>query len=277
MKHLFGSGRRTSGSTSNAEESPVKEQPGSEGMKKRGSHPVDLDELYDQGSETSVGDITETTVSFETTPEKQRMSALTHTMAEKQLGISESFIGMIHSMTKLVAEAEGSSNKKDTSIKRSKACKEMEEHAAAMAKKQARIAQQFETLVFRLEQEVLDRDATNQRLTRQLKMARMMLKDEAGIELEDVSATKKKTQPPRSPSKRPPRTVRRGTSSQSSPALSIQSSEIFSIKEISFSNTVVDVSEMNLGQHLEDVTLSEDTNEEDKQQLNVGDNLRLIL
>lgn len=294
------------------------------------NHPVDLDELYEQkqkghgtggdggsaggagvvsvdaATSSSVsGDITETTVSHET-PEKQRMSALIHTMAEKQLGISEAFCGMIHSMSKLVVDATATAAASDSNdnanepsksksniisiTKRAKKCKEFEEQAVIMANKQARIAQQFEALVFRLEQEAIDREAANQRLTRQLHMARMMLKEEAGIVLADMDVAE--PVPPRSPSKvqGPPKTVRPHHSRRHSPSQtehpSSVSSEIFSIKEISFCHTVVDVGEMT---GLEEPSFSHDSTQEETPQEAITtrkrptaaaaayDNLRLIL
>jgi len=251
--------------------------------KRSGTHkPVDLDELYDgkyvasDDSDASVGDVTETSVSNSASnshgehmsagpQEDKRMSALVHTMAEKQQGISETFCHMIEKMTKMMQSMEeqivleDDHDNKNTEKSKAKAHRnvqkalEMQENAFAMQKKQQRIAQQLETLVHRLELESLDIVAHNQSLKRQLQMAKVLLKDEAGVEMEDISETasgsyarhSSSSRRTRHNSKRPPLSRSKGSSpsvrsSHSSPADMM----MHPIKEIAFSNTVVDVAEM---------------------------------
>ena len=269
--------------------------------------PVDLDDIYDgkldllqhladlddsHHSDDSVGDVTETSASKSsindgvTTPEDNRMSALVHTMAEKQQVISETFFEMIGSMTKLMLSMEEqmlavttcTNNNNESHIAKAQArahrnvqkALEMQENALAMKTKQARIAQQFETLVHRLEQESLETSLHNQSLQRQLQMARVLLRDEAGVEMEDISNGKlletnassystgggARTLPRRAKSNssthpRPPlsSTTRRPGSVRSSPdgkttTPNRRMSGMHPIKEIAFANTVVDVTEM---------------------------------
>jgi len=248
--------------------------------------PVDLDDLKfaeyeDTSSDASVGDVTETSVSKSSNDgvisscgspqEDNRMSALVHTMAAKQHGISETFCDMIGKMSKMMvqmeeqmvlhmdcAEDDEHANKAKSKAHRSvQKALEMQDNALAMKAKQARIAQQFETLVHRLEQETTETAHHNQSLKRQLQMAKVLLKDEAGVEMEDISETASlaysvgRPHTPRSSSsssKRPPlshhhRKAGSVRSSQSSPEKSA-ASPMHPIKEIAFSNTVVDVTEM---------------------------------
>jgi hypothetical protein len=261
--------------------------------------PVDLDEIYEHGNgdtssddddddddEEGGEDACSTTFAFET-PEKHRISALTQSLAEKQLGISQSFCSIVHKLSKLVLEAneaileassvsatessssfssDGSSStpikpcspirqSRSTSrvaLTRARKCKAMQDQAIAMAHKQARIAQQFETLVFRLEQEAIDREHTNAYLTRQVRMAKVLLQEEAGINLDEHSVGVYDDDL-ESDDKSTTTTFRLGEDRQAlddtacvSPSASMQSTSdlAFTIKEISFSNTVVDVSQM---------------------------------
>ena len=266
------------------------------------SKPVDLDDIYDgklnlqhfadlddsnnNNSDDSVGDATETSASKSsttndgTTPEDNRMSALVHTMTQKQQFISETFFEMIGSMTKMmlsmeeqmIASSSNGANRHTNETHMAKAqarahrnvqkALEMQENALAMKTKQARIAQQFETLVHRLEQESLETSLHNQSLQRQLQMARVLLRDEAGVEMEDISdrtaaasyfsAGARTTPRSKSSSKRPPLSSgRRPGSVRSSPdgktnlmMMSSSNSCMHPIREIAFSNTVVDVTEM---------------------------------
>jgi translation initiation factor 1 (eIF-1/SUI1) len=209
MKHFFG--RQTSAETLPTAESSL---PTKEAVRTRTAmserpctkknlpqRPIDLDEIsvHLKCDFASSGDITETTVSCKSS-EKQRMTALTHALAGKQQDISDTFCKMVYSMAKLVREAEGSSYGEISEP--IKLCKELEEQAVIMANKQALIAQHFEATVNRLEQEALDREAANQRLIAQLNTARRSLKDQAVVELEVISKTRKSqeftpTHPPR--------------------------------------------------------------------------------
>lgn len=274
------------------------------------TQPVDLDETYDgdgTSSDMSSNDynsdsrnsskIMEHAVggggggeskgedySFETS-EKHRMSALTHTLAEKQLGISEAFCKIVHKMTKMVRRDgdEGTTHINTSNTKtlpktdrdRSEYCKEMQDVAILMANKQARIAQQFEALVFRLEQEAIDREVAHASLTRELQIVKLQLREEkmanglhkvqqrrqqqqkssitssclqespttAKTALTAASTattmTTKIVQPPQqqnSSSGKISLNDRSGNDNDSS-----YNHEIFQIKEISFSNTLVDV------------------------------------
>ena len=260
----------------------------SESYRSNSSKPVDLDDLYDDTSDASVGDATETSISHSYSDsrgeaasagqhEDNRMAALVHTMAEKQEGISDGFYHMIKKLTKTVQQMEQQHQQDSVADEKAKSkakrhvekALEMQETAKTMATKQTRIAQQFVALVHRLEHESAELAAANQGLRRQLQTARVILKDEAGVELEDVSTTQhshatpthhkggaRNPQTPRSSSggshnnnnsksKRPPLTNhhhhhhRSSRSAHSSPA-----STIHPIKEICFSNTVVDVTEL---------------------------------
>jgi len=263
----------------------------SESHRSSSSKPVDLDDLYDNGnfddtSDASVGDVTETSISHSHSDsrcaggeaasagqhEDNRMAALVHTMAEKQEGISDAFYHMIKKLTKSVQQMEQQQQDDAADEKAKSRAKrhvekalEMQEAAKTMATKQTRIAQQFVALVHRLEHESAELAAANQGLRRQLQTARVILKDEAGVELEDVSTTQHshatpthKSGAPRNPqtprsssgshnnnnikSKRPPLTQHHSRSSRS--AHSSPASTIHPIKEICFSNTVVDVTEL---------------------------------
>lgn len=301
---------------------------GGRGRGKSSSKPVDLDAIYDgkldlhlladlddshnYNSDDSVGGATETSASKSsttndgTTPEDNRMSALVHTMAQKQQFISETFFEMIGSMTKMMlsmeeqmiavttttAASSSVANRKNNETHMAKAqarahrnvqkALEMQENALAMKTKQARIAQQFETLVHRLEQESLETSLHNQSLKRQLQMARVLLRDEAGVEMEDISdgaaaasyfsAGARTTPRSKSSSKRPPLSSgRRPGSVRSSPdgktslmMTMSSSSSMHPIREIAFSNTVVDVTEMSqAAAEAEDGSSNKNTNHDE--------------
>ena len=258
MKHVFG--RRKSAETLSTTESPLptkeavrtrtamSERPCTE--KNLPQRPIHLDKIsvHLKCDSASSGDVTETTVSCEPS-EKKRMTALTHALAGKQQDISETFCKMVYSMAKLAREAEGSSSNGEIS-EPIKLCKELEEQAVIMAKKQALIAQHFEATVNRLEQEAMDREAANQRLIAQVNTARRSLKDQAFMELEVISETRK---PQESTPTQPPR--------KTIPEISFLG-EDFSIEEIAFRNIaedVVDVADITSGQHLDNATFLEDT------------------
>jgi hypothetical protein len=234
--------------------------------------PIDLDEIsaHHKCDSVSFGDVTETTVSCDPS-ERQRMTALTHALAGKQRSISETFCKMVYKMAKLVREAEGSSNNEEVS-EPIKLCKELEEQAVIMAKKQTLIAQQFEATVNRLEQEAMDREAANQRLIAQLNTARRSLKAQA-LKVKELEVASETRKPQEFTPTRPPRTVRPSSrdASQATDASPSVLSEIFPIQEISvvnedytaqeisYSNVVVDVAP---GQQLDNATLLEDAREE---------------
>lgn len=248
-----------------------------------------IDDSSDSDSDESVAGATETSISQShysdtlasrssagagSVPEDKRMGALTHTLAEKQHGISETFCLMIEKLTKMVQQMEAQQAAGDAKSKskarRSNAEKalEMQEAARAMAAKQARISQQFEALVQRIESEFNSAGRDNQSLRRQVQMARVILKDEAGVEMEDLSVMTPSsshynaapgragpaarhhnhhpppTTTPRSPShnKLPPRSG--SHRSKGSGRFASLADKIHPIREIAFSNTVVDVAEM---------------------------------
>jgi small-conductance mechanosensitive channel len=229
------------------------------------SKPVDLDEAVfgDDDSDASVGEATVTSVS-ELPNKSQRLSALTHTMAEKQEGISMSFQHMISKLAKMV-------DPKDK--KRSKKAAEYKQLAASAAKKQVRIAHQFESLVARLEQEAIDKEREMAELMRQLAALKAKIKgghEVTTAETEDLTmdySTPKRKNSDRSRNL-PPRT-RHGRSSNS--VKSNATSEMFPIKEISFSNTVVDVAD-----HLDEVANHLDELES-KESGHTGDLVRMLM
>jgi hypothetical protein len=241
------------------------------------------DDNNDARSDGSVGEVTETTIS-EATPEALRYTALVKTMSEKQQGISWAFAGMVQKMSKTVKDG-----KSDSDEKADKKHADIVERATYMAKKQARISRQLEKLVERLEMEARQKDLESARLKREMrKMKEQMkkLKKEAatgssedsaashseaksGVKSAPVvgekdTAEKKLKKTHSSRHARPKSLAHPPRSSPKSAQGSVQSlnTDIFAIKEISFTTTTIDVSEVN-----------EDLDED----LDTGDNVRMML
>lgn len=265
MKLYFG--RQTSARTLPTEESPtftkkvVHSLNDENSLKNLHQRPIDLDEVVVHRIPDSASVVTEHTDSFDLI-EKQRLTALARTLSEKQQDLSRTFGKMVSSMSKLVLEAEGL-NDEVGCRKRGKNCEELEEQAACLVKKSARIAQQFESIINRVEQEAIDREAVNHRLIEELNLARSgSLKEQGSTEGQSLSETRT---PQRSTTKRPPRTVVKppvrdsSLTTESSPS---ELSEIFPIQEISFSDVIIDDAGSISGKPMVNVTLTEDTSED---------------
>lgn len=157
---------------------------------------------------------------------------------------------MVQSMEEEHFNASNHTNKQKLIKRNVQKAMEYQENAIQMAKKQNRISQQFESLVNRLETESVEKAMMNTSLRRQLQTARVILKDEAGVDLEEVSLPSsshysspsgRRSSKPNHQSSGKPRSVRSNYSAKFGRS---ESTTIHPITEIAFSNTVVDVTEL---------------------------------
>jgi hypothetical protein len=255
--------------------------------------PIDLDQtplspssaapIHDDHSclsDFSVGDITETSISDETPSEKQRMTALATSLSEKQQGISWAFAGMVTKMAALIDEKETENERligyesKESQRRRQEQADKCTNAVNAMAKKQARITKQFQKIIAQLEVQNQHKDEERVQLKKQIaQMREKMKKLKAFAAVERSSATggthkhSFSQRPPR-PSIAPSKTSEHPSNPASPNDTSTHATEPFSIKEIAFSSTIVDIAAIT--EDIDNVSIS--SNHE-----YAGENVRLLL
>jgi hypothetical protein len=206
-------------------------------------------------SDGSVGDITETSISDETETERVLTSAIAATISEKQQDISLAFASMVTKMALMIEEKETENERLlghfslESQQRRQEQAEKCTKAVNSMAKKQSKLARQFEKLILDLEESNRQKELERVQLKKQIsqmkdRMQKMKISMNRhscynnGDRRNLVTGSK----PPPIPT---PRSRSCYVPSSCTPSVAdTQITETFSIREISFSSTIVDVSEL---------------------------------
>lgn len=226
-------------------------------------------------SDCSVGEVTQSSVSEGTRSDRPLISAVAASLSEKQQDISLAFASMVTKMAQMIEDKEAENEKllgqfsPESQQKRQEQAEKCTKAVNAMAKKQAKIACQFENLILELEESNRQNDLERIQLKKQVaQMRERMQKMKLSI---DRSGGKRNfSKPPGIPNRF------RSSSGQHTYTPSVaetQATEAFSIKEISFSSTIVDVAEVRKTLNADSGTMSSLAEEHPA----AGENVRFLL
>ena len=199
-------------------------------------------------SDCSVGDITETSITDETHEDRPRASVLASSLSEQQQDISLALASMVTKMA-IVLDTKETENERllgryseESQKERQGKSEKYTKAVNAMAKKQAKLARQFEKLVADLEESNRQKDLERVQLKKQVSTMKeriQQLKASSSSNGRRFSSSKPPGLPkPKSRHGKPSHHHHHYGSPSEAGTLS---TEAFSITEISFSSTVVDV------------------------------------
>lgn len=244
---------------------------------------------FDDQSDCSVGAGSVTSITQDEMSEHPMYSELASKLSTKQEEISLAFAGMVSNMAVMINEKETENERllghdpTESHAKRQEQVDKCTKAVTAMAKKQAKLARQFERLVNQLEEQNREKESELVRLKKHVtEMKNRMSKIKGSSErnlispasrrhlsLQGSSALQRTPLSPKAGAMRSASFKQSGTDK-----LSIcldeatEHTEAFTIKEISFTSTIVDIEEMMSRMNDESLSNFSET---------AGDNVRLIL
>jgi hypothetical protein len=252
------------------------------------SVPVPDDDRSVQNSDCSVGEKTETSIMDETESDRQQASAQAASLCEQQQDISLAFASMVTKLALLIDEKETENERlmgqwsQQSQQKRSEQADKCTNAVNAMAKKQAKLARQVEKIVIQLEESNRQKDLERVQLKKQLSQMKEKMRRMKNNVCGSYSGGYRSSlnKPPGIPTPKSRTSTSNGIQSSrnfGSPSVAgTQETEVFSIKEISFSSTIVDVTAMMSNNDVNDIDTTGSTSFSVKDEGSV-ENVRFLL